>query len=104
MIVATLIENPTFVSLEVRGHADSAPYGADLVCAAASAIVLGGLNALTDNDENYELHQEKSGYIKLICHRAPSAHDRTVLETIVRQIESLASSHPEAVRLERKKP
>jgi uncharacterized protein YsxB (DUF464 family) len=36
-----------FVSLEAKGHANSAPYGADLVCAAVSAVILGGFNALT---------------------------------------------------------
>jgi uncharacterized protein YsxB (DUF464 family) len=35
-----------FVSLEAKGHANTAPYGADLVCAAVSAVLLGGFNAL----------------------------------------------------------
>ena len=33
-------------ALEIKGHANSAEYGKDLVCAAVSAISVGGLNAL----------------------------------------------------------
>lgn len=40
-------------SFEMSGHAESGPYGHDLVCAAASAVSFGGLNAvmkLTDSE------------------------------------------------------
>jgi uncharacterized protein YsxB (DUF464 family) len=32
--------------MKVTGHANSAPYGEDLVCAAVSAVITGGINAL----------------------------------------------------------
>ena len=35
-----------FLSLESNDHANSAPHGEDLVCAAVSGIILGGINAL----------------------------------------------------------
>jgi uncharacterized protein YsxB (DUF464 family) len=52
-----------FVSLEAKGHANSAPYGADLVCAAVSAVILGGFNALT-NAKTYEA-KASEGYASL---------------------------------------
>jgi uncharacterized protein YsxB (DUF464 family) len=50
-MIKVLITHKTdgsFVSLEAKGHANSAPKGEDLVCAAVSGIVLGGLNSPTD--------------------------------------------------------
>jgi uncharacterized protein len=89
-----------FVSLEAKGHANSAPYGADLVCAAVSAVILGGFNAL-EEDAAYEA-KEKEGYASLLAKKVPSPHDEIVLSTIISQIASIATSHPEAVKLERK--
>ena len=43
--------------LEIKGHANSAEYGKDLVCAGVSAISVGGLNALASlKDKNIKLH------------------------------------------------
>jgi uncharacterized protein YsxB (DUF464 family) len=90
-----------FVSLEAKGHADSAPYGKDLICAAISAIILGGFNALKDGDKNYEV-QVNAGLATLSRKLGKnSEHDETVLETIVTQIASVASSYPKNVKLER---
>ena len=32
-----------FKSIEVKGHANAAPYGQDIVCSGVSAVVFGGL-------------------------------------------------------------
>jgi|LAHS01.1.fsa_nt_gb uncharacterized protein len=102
MIKVTLQTNhSTFVSLEAKGHADSAPYGQDLVCASISAIILGGFNALEGDKDCYEVKVE-AGYAYLKSLKAPNAHDAVVLSTIVTQIESVASSYPKNVKLERK--
>lgn len=91
-----------FASLEAKGHAESAPYGEDLVCAAISAIILGGYNALEGGNDEYEA-EAKQGYSKLLSKtRGISEHDETVIKTIVTQIESVASSYPKNVTLERK--
>ena len=89
-----------FVSLEAKGHANTAPYGADLVCAAVSAVILGGFNAL-ENAKAYEA-KASEGYASLQAKEIPSEHDVIVLSTIITQLTSLAESHPESVRLERK--
>jgi len=85
----------------VTGHAGSGPYGHDLVCAAVSGIVLGGLNALEDPEEAYRI-EILEGSIDLRACRAISSHDRTVLSVIERQLESLEASYPDNLRLERK--
>jgi len=100
MIKAKFVFDGSSISLvEVKGHANSAPKGEDLVCAGVSAILLGGLNAL---DEKYEVKIE-DGYLLLGVNKTLGKHDAVVLETVYRQIKSLAESYPQYVRLERKK-
>ena len=94
-------KNGKFSSLEVRGHAGSGPYGHDLVCSAVSAITLGGLNNLQDGDDQYK-SEVKEGYVYLEALKEVSIHDEIVLETIEKQIESVATSYPKNAKLERK--
>jgi uncharacterized protein YsxB (DUF464 family) len=100
-ITVTTSKDLSFVSLIAKGHADSAPEGEDLVCAAVSAVVLGGFNALEEN-KNYEALAHK-GYASLVAYKAPNEHDEVVLKTILIQLQSIAKSYPRNVALERKK-
>ena len=53
MIKVNLIKtNDIVTGLQVTGHAKSAEYGEDLICAAVSAILTGGFNAFNENDIN----------------------------------------------------
>src|SRR5690606_20666747 len=54
-------------SIEMSGHADSGPYGFDLVCAAVSGVSIGAVNAvleLTEIDLQIEQGGE-GGYLKV---------------------------------------
>jgi len=54
-------------SVEIKGHAESGPYGYDLVCAAVSAVSIGAVNAvskLTDLQLQVEQGGE-GGYLKV---------------------------------------
>lgn len=102
MIYITVVENDHgFKSLEVKGHAGSGPYGHDIVCSAVSGITLGGLNNLQDGDEFYK-SEVKEGYLYLEALKEVSGHDKVVLETIEKQLESIATSYPKNAKLERK--
>lgn len=49
MIKVNLIKtNDIVTGLQVTGHAKSAEYGKDLICAAVSAILTGGFNAFNE--------------------------------------------------------
>jgi uncharacterized protein YsxB (DUF464 family) len=98
--VAVVYREGSLVSLEAKGHAESGPYGADLVCAAISAIIVGGFNAL-DDEKNYSI-AANSGHASLKVLGPMGEHDRIVVETILRQVESVAQSYKENVTLERK--
>ena len=78
------------------------PYGFEAKGhAAVSAITIGGINALEGTDRFQYLLDE--GHAKVIYQKEPSLKDIHVLETLECQLESLAESYPDKVRLERKK-
>ncbi|MBO7573295.1 MAG: ribosomal-processing cysteine protease Prp [Bacilli bacterium] len=83
--------------LEVTGHANSAPYGQDLICAAVSAVITGGFNNLV-NLKNYEIKlDEGHAYFK---GNAPlDAHDEAVIETIICGLNTIQESNPEFVEI-----
>ena len=83
--------------LEVTGHANSAPYGKDLICAAVSAVITGGFNNLV-NLKNYEIKlDEGRAYFKS---NAPlDAHDEAVIETIICGLNTIQESNPEFVEV-----
>ena len=78
----------SIASLKVKGHADSAPYGKDLVCAAATAMIIGTANALA---ENFDIELEE-GYASFVPKGPVSEHDNVVLETLILQLKTLEVS------------
>lgn len=91
-------EENNFKSLEVKGHANSAPHGEDLVCSAVSAVVTGGFNAIQDiKNFNVEL---KEGYACLQAIGTVSSHDQTVIETIICGLKTIEESSPKFVKIQ----
>ena len=85
--------------LEVKGHASSAPYGEDLVCAAVSAVVTGGFNAIKDID-NVELILQE-GYASLEAKKPLSPHDEIVVDTIIAGLETIAESNQQFIQVKK---
>ncbi len=84
------------LDLSIKGHAMSAKKGQDLICAAISAIAVGGLNALNGD---YDIKLEE-GFIsvkgKII------KEDEIVIKTIITQIATVEEKYPRYVAIERK--
>ncbi len=100
--IVVFIKNDLIVGYQLKGHAGADEYGKDIVCAGLSAISIGGANALTDGEDNYDV-EIKKGYLSLKrIHGFPSEHDRIVLETIVTQLEGVVASNGNYATLERK--
>ncbi|WP_161877728.1 ribosomal-processing cysteine protease Prp [Alkalibacterium sp. MB6] len=60
-------EDSTIVSVEISGHAESGPYGYDLVCAAVSALSIGTVNSLIQIGKlslDVETTGEDGGYLR----------------------------------------
>ena len=96
--ISVRYQSTEFISLKSIGHADSAPYGQDLVCASVSGIILGGINAL--QGKNYSLkNDEKTGMIELCNIGKMSEHDLIVIETIVSQLKAIERDNPKFIKI-----
>ncbi|WP_100373622.1 ribosomal-processing cysteine protease Prp [Bacillus sp. FJAT-45037] len=91
--------NQTIKSFTMSGHADSGPHGHDLVCAGASAISFGSVNAIAalcsvELDVDME---EEGGFLR--CHVPTGLDDMTfekvqlLLEGMVVSLQSMAEEY-----------
>lgn len=96
-------EQSHIASVQIRGHADSAPCGQDLVCCAVSAIAIGTLNALDSMfPEACELSMGDEIAIKVL---QDSDDLQIALETMVWQLRSVAEVSEPYMRItETKQP
>ena len=83
--------NGKIISLTVKGHANSAPHGEDLVCAAVSSILVGGCNALNEHNCFAIKLNEGDASITEISHA--NEHDYEVLETMMIQFKTVEESN-----------
>ena len=90
-------EGNKFDSLEVKGHANSAPYGQDLVCAAVSAIIVGGVNNL-ENVKSLDI-KINEGYTSIKRIKDISEHDEIVLQTIVCGLKTIEESYSQFISI-----
>lgn len=89
--------NKSFKSLEIKGHANSAPYGEDLICAAVSAVITGGLNSIKDINNFETKLNEGHAYLKAI---GPiSEFDEGVIHTIITSLETIALENKAFVKI-----
>ena len=91
-------KNNKFSSLTMKGHADSAEHGHDLVCAGASAVVIGGLNNIKDIKQ-FKVHIAE-GDVKVEAIGEISQHDEVVLETIVSGLKTLQEDNKQFIKIE----
>ena len=89
-------EEKKFVSLSVKGHANSAPHGEDLVCSAVSAVLTGGCNNLDVKNFDIKL-DEGDAYIK--AKNSISSHDEVVIETIIVGLQTIENSYGKFIQI-----
>lgn len=65
--VTVIRKNNHLHSIELAGHAESGPYGFDLVCAAVSGVSIGTVNAVMElTDIGLQIEQGgEGGYLKV---------------------------------------
>lgn len=91
-------------SLEVKGHANAAPYGEDVVCGAVSLATFGALNALEDIDGEFDYDiDEEEGSVSLTSKGKISEHDQIVLETLILQLKTVQASYPKNIAIQERK-
>lgn len=83
------------------GHADSAPYGEDLVCAAASTLAIVTANSLEAQGIAFEADMDE-GYLKLMLAPALGERDALVAEAVLKTLEvgakQLAQDHIQYIK------
>ena len=78
-------ENKRCCGFLVEGHAESAPYGSDLICAGVSALVVATENSLEKHGFKLECHA-KDGYVELKVY-ARSAEEWLQITAIIRTLQ-----------------
>lgn len=82
--------------LKIHGHSNSNSSGKDLICAGVSSIVTGGFNALDSSEVEEVALEEGYAEVKLIPDAKKS---KIVLEVILVQLETIAESYPQFIRI-----
>ncbi|WP_026906326.1 ribosomal-processing cysteine protease Prp [Paucisalibacillus globulus] len=92
MIKVTVIrDNNQIKSFELSGHADSGPYGYDLVCAGVSSVSFGAVNAVLKlTDINLAIEQgNEGGYLHVTI---PDSVDTELMEKVQLLFEGMIVS------------
>ena len=97
-IVIEKDEQEIINSIKVNGHACSAEEGKDLVCAAVSAIMVGGANALK-NKSDFEIILEK-GNALIKKKKTGKCEDDKVMLTIVTQLLTIEESYSKFIKVQ----
>lgn len=85
------------VSLVITGHAESAGYGHDLVCAAVSSIAFGLCNAMYEicGAENITAEHNR---VMIIVER-PGDISEAVMRTGIIQLKTVEESYPDFIKI-----
>ena len=97
IVIKRDVSSQKIISIEVKGHANSAEYGKDLVCAAVSTVMTGGMNALQDKAYDFKLEE---GHIYVKALDIPSDYDSVVLKTMEVQLMTIEESNHKYVQIE----
>lgn len=112
MIQATFkrLDNNQIISFELSGHAESGPYGKDIVCAAVSALSIGTVNSLIELghvDPVIRMQEEKGGYLSVVLPKELSKerqHDaQLLLESLFLSLKSVQEEYAEYINFNERK-
>jgi uncharacterized protein YsxB (DUF464 family) len=100
MIKVTIEKNNTkIVSLEVSGHSNYDEKGKDIVCAGVSAVVVGGINCLINEDKNAITYECKEGYSKVDVKNIDNDNINKILDVITTQLYTIEESYPKFIKI-----
>lgn len=94
-------DKQTLCGYAFEGHADSAPYGEDIVCAAASTLAIVTENSLEVQGVQYEAEME-DGYLRLMLKEAASEKEALTAQAVLKTLEigvlQMAKTYPEFIK------
>ena len=99
MIQATVtVRNDRILKIEVSGHADSADYGKDIVCAEVSAVTTGLCNAIDEAGFNADMRVE-AGHVVIAAQNDDSHDLQVMLKTGVAQLKTIEYTNSEYIKV-----
>ena len=102
MIQIKIARDESGISLiSMHGHADYAQYGKDIVCSAASTIIIGGINAIAKlGFISFISYNVDAGDVELRINNTKNAELQIILETLVIQFKSIEESYPKYIQVQ----
>ena len=92
-------EKDKIKSILVSGHAEYDVEGKDIVCAGVSSIVVGGANAIYQEDENAALIVNEKGNVSIEMKDTSSDTIQVILRTMITQLETIEASYKKYVKI-----
>lgn len=93
-------------SFQVSGHANSGPYGYDLVCAGVSAITFGSINAilaLCEKNLSIDQANDKGGYLHVnippIHEKKRQANVQLLLEGMIISLQTIERDYGKHIQI-----
>lgn len=102
-------ENDNISSFTLSGHANSGPYGYDLVCAGVSAISFGAINAVFElSDVKLHVAQgEDGGFLEVVVPKHISEEEREkvnlIFNAMIISLQTIESSYREHIFIKKQK-
>lgn len=87
-------------SMKLNGHADFAPHGQDLVCAAISSIAVGTLNALAEMCENSFEASMDEGNIEITITNLHDSTCQLILKTCLIQFQTVEENYSKYIQIQ----
>lgn len=93
-------------TVEITGHAESGPYGYDLVCSAVSALSIGIINSLSELGHytpHIEMDEEEGGYLAVTLPASLTKEQKhtsdILLESLLLSLRSVANEYSDFVTI-----
>lgn len=93
-------KDSSIVNLKIKGHADSAPNGQDLVCAGVSSIAVGLLNALDTISPNTCDLSMASGDVSIKVNQI-TEENQLILKVGMIQLETIELQNKKFIRIKK---
>ena len=90
--------NNSISEFKVTGHSNFAEKGKDIVCAGVSAIVVGGINAITSLVNNQNINYEvDDGFVKLTS--LDNDEVQKILNILIIQLKTVEDSYSKYIKI-----
>jgi uncharacterized protein YsxB (DUF464 family) len=91
-------DNTLITEIIVKGHANFADYGSDIVCAATSSIIITTVNALLRIDEKSIMYEEKEGFLHLKILKTDEV-TQALITNMIELLKELEKKYPKNIKL-----